>query len=163
MSETRSDRREVGDGPRYTALELSRAARRLDMALAGMHMEISGRLDMTPAELLAVAWLGMEGDLGPTDLAHRLHMRTGAVTALLDRLEARGRIARTPHTSDRRKVVIRLTDAGRGEAMAHLGPMVDEAVALARSISAEDRERIGAYLDDLAAIVARHARAEPAR
>ena len=39
----------------YTPIELARAGRRLDMAFAGMHLEISGRMDMTQAELLAIA------------------------------------------------------------------------------------------------------------
>jgi DNA-binding MarR family transcriptional regulator len=145
----------------YTPLELSRAGRRLDMAFAGMHLEVSARMDMTQAELLAIAWLGMEGDLGPTQLAHRLHMRTGAVTALLDRLEHRGQIAREPHPADRRKVVVHLTESGRKDAMAHMGPMVAEVMELARSTPAADRKVIGRFMDELAAIAAKYATDRP--
>ena len=145
----------------YTPVELARAGRRLDMAFAGMHLEISGRMGMTQAELLAIAWLGMEGDLGPTELAHRLHMRTGAVTALLDRLEQRGHVARAPHAADRRKVVVHLTDSGRKDAMAHMGPMVAEVMELARRTPAEDREVIGRFLDELAEITQRYATDRP--
>ena len=145
----------------YTPIELARAGRRLDMAFAGMHLEISGRMDMTQAELLAIAWLGMEGDLGPTDLAHRLHMRTGAVTALLDRLEQRGHIARAPHEADRRKVVVHLTESGRQDTMAHMGAMVADVMELARRTPAEEREVIGRFLDELAAITQRYATDRP--
>ena len=145
----------------YTPLELSRAGRRLDMAFAGMHLEISGRMDMTQAELLAIAWLGMEGDLGPTQLAHRLHMRTGAVTALLDRLEQRGHIVRGPHAADRRKVVVHLSESGREVTMAHMGAMVVEVTELARRTPAEDREVIGRFLDELTEITQRYATDRP--
>ncbi len=155
-AESRSER--SGDnGVEYTPAELARAARRFDMAAVGMHLETSSRMGMTQAELLAIEWLGMDGDLGPTELAHRLHIRTGAVTALLDRLERRGHVVRVPHPSDRRKLLVRLTGTARSETMALLHPMVDEVMELARGLTTEDRRRIGGYLDGLAAIVARYA------
>lgn len=145
----------------YSPVELALAVRRLDMALAGMHLEISSRMSMTQAELLAISWLAMDGDLGPTELAHRLHLRTGAVTALLDRLEQRGHVVREPHPSDRRRLLVRLTDEARSETMAHLRPMVDDMMELTRGLTAEDRRRIGRYLDAVAAVVASYATDRP--
>jgi len=142
----------------HTPIEVAKAARRLDMALAEMHLEVSREMSMTGGELLALEHLGMEGPLGPTELARRLHMRTGATTALLDRLEEQGRIFRRPHESDRRKVVVQITDHGRDEAMARLHPMVDEVVALVHSLPHGERPVIHGFLDDLAALVERHAK-----
>jgi len=141
-----------------TPMEVARAARRLDMALAEMHLRFSREMSMTGGELLALEHLGMEGPLGPTDLARRLHMRTGAMTALLDRLEAQGRIARRPHASDRRKVVVHLTEHGRDEVMVGLHTMVDEVIAMAQSLPDEERPVIRRFLDDLAALVGRYAK-----
>jgi DNA-binding MarR family transcriptional regulator len=145
----------------YDSVALTQAVRRLDMALAGMHLEISGRMNMTQAELLAISWLAMDGDLGPTELAHRLHLRTGAVTALLDRLEQRGHVVREPHASDRRRLVVRLTDQARAETMAHLRPMVDDMMELTRGLGAEERRRIGQYLDAATVIIAKYATDRP--
>jgi DNA-binding MarR family transcriptional regulator len=150
-----------GDSAGCSPIELARAMRRLDLALAGMHLEISSRMNMTQAELLAIAWLAMDGDLGPTELAHRLHLRTGAVTAVLDRLEQRGHVVREPHPSDRRRLLVRLTDTARSETMAHLRPMVDDMMELSRGLTAEDRRRIGQHLDAVAAIVATYATDRP--
>jgi DNA-binding MarR family transcriptional regulator len=144
----------------YTPIEIARAGRRLDMALAKMHLDVSGRMHMTAAELLAIAHLGMEGDLGPTELAQRLHLHTGAVTALLDRLTEHGHIVREPHPSDRRKVIVRLTAQGREETMQHLGPMVDEVIALVHRLPEADRRTIGRFLDEFAELVTRR-RSEP--
>jgi DNA-binding MarR family transcriptional regulator len=128
------------------------------MALAEIHLRFSREMSMTGGELLALEHLGMEGPLGPTDLAQRLHMRTGAMTALLDRLEEQGRIARRPHASDRRKVVVHLTEHGRDEVMAGLHTMVDEVIAMAQSLPDEERPVIRRFLDDLAALVGRYAK-----
>jgi DNA-binding MarR family transcriptional regulator len=148
---------------KYTPLDVARAGRRLDMALAEMHLDVSGSMGMTAAELLAIAHLGMEGDLGPTELAQRLHLHTGAITALLDRLSERGYAVREPHPSDRRKVVVSLTKKGRDDVMVHLGPMVDEVIELVRRLPEADRRTIGRFLDEFAALVNRRTAATPPR
>lgn len=140
--------------PEYDALEVVRAARRLDLALAEMHLDVAHRMEMTPAELLALAHLAVDDGLSPGELSRRLHMRTGAVTALLDRLTDHGHVTREAHLTDRRKVVVRLTKAGRREAMRHLGPMVANAIALVRGLPQTDRETIGRFIDELAVLVA---------
>lgn len=149
--------------PSYTPIEVARAGRRLDMALAEMHLSISGSLSMTAAELLAIAHLGMEGDLGPTDLSQRLHLHTGAITALLDRLSERGYVVRRPHPSDRRKVIVHLTKKGSGAVMEHLSPMVDEVIELVRRLPEEDRGTIGRFLDEFAELVSRRRTEAPPR
>lgn len=135
-------------------MEVARAARRVDMAMAELHLDVAGRMKMTQAELLAIAHLGIEGELGPGELARRLHLHSGAVTALLDRLAEHGHIVREPHPGDRRRVVVRLTDGGRADTMAQLGPMVQEVVALVERLPQKDRTTVGRFLDELAALVA---------
>ena len=138
----------------YDPVEVARAARRLDVALAGMHIDVARRMDMTQAELLAMAHLAVDGDLSPGDLTRRLRMRSGAVTALLDRLADHGHIEREPHLSDRRKLLVRLTASGRTEAMRHLGPMIRDVEALVARLPEADRATVGRFIDDLAELVA---------
>jgi DNA-binding MarR family transcriptional regulator len=147
-------------GPGYDAVEVARAARRLDLALAEMHLDVAQRMAMTPAELLALAHLAVDDELSPSELSRRLHMRTGAVTALLDRLTDHGHITRQAHPSDRRKIVVRLTKAGRREAMRHLGPMVANVIALVRELPEADRDTIGGFIDELAKLIAERPKAE---
>jgi len=146
--------------PEYDAVEVARAGRRLDLALAEMHLDVAHRMEMTPAELLALAHLAVDDGLSPGELSRRLHMRTGAVTALLDRLTDHGHVTREAHPSDRRKVVVRLTNAGRRETMRHLGPMVSNVIALVRGLPKADRETIGRFIDELAVLVAERPEAE---
>ncbi|MEU4743751.1 MarR family transcriptional regulator [Actinosynnema sp. NPDC023658] len=51
--------------------------------------------------------------LTPTELMRASMVTSGAVTQRLDRLEARGLVARTPNEHDGRGVLVALTDAGR--------------------------------------------------
>ena len=57
-------------------------------------MALARRLGVSQAELAAITHVSAEGQLGPTELARRLDVTTGAVTALVDRLTERGHLVR---------------------------------------------------------------------
>ena len=94
----------MGDGhTEYSARDVAMAVRRLDLMMSQMHLEMCERLGLSAGELLALAHLSVAGPLGPTELTHRLHMTTGAMTAMLDRLAERDYVVREPHATDRRR------------------------------------------------------------
>ncbi len=70
--------------------------------------------DLTPSSGLV---LGILADVGvplpPNQIAERLIISRASVTSLIDSLERRGYVRRLPHTTDRRMLLIELTDAGR--------------------------------------------------
>jgi DNA-binding MarR family transcriptional regulator len=70
--------------------------------------------DLTPSSGLV---LGILADLGeplpPNKIAERLIISRASVTSLIDSLERRGYVRRAPHSTDRRMLLIELTDAGR--------------------------------------------------
>ena len=136
---------------------ISLATRRLDMALAQMHAGLSESMEMTTLELLAIAHLGMDGAMGPSDLARRLHMTTGAMTALADRLDERRFVVRGAHPSDRRRTVLSLTRKARAAARLHMLPMAYEVESLAAELSEDQRRTVGVFLDGLVAIAQRYA------
>lgn len=138
----------------YTAREVALAIRRLDLKMAQMHLELSERMGLSAAEVLALAHLSLEGALGPTELVHRLHMTTGAMTALLDRLAERGFIMRRPHPTDRRRVVVRLTGSGRDLLFTNVHGMAGDVVALTDRLSDEERHIVGRYLDEVSQVIA---------
>jgi DNA-binding MarR family transcriptional regulator len=145
------------DHAEYSSDELVSAARRLDMALSEWHGELSGRLEMGVAEAMSLAHLALDHTIGPSELGQRLHMTTGAMTALLDRLAERGYVVREPHATDRRRVALRLTAKAHDEARLHVRPMAADIRDLARRFSPDERQTIGRFIDDLTAIVRRHA------
>ena len=69
---------------------------------------------LSPSSGLALGILADAGTpLPPNQIAERLIISRATVTGLLDSLEKRGYVRRLPHSSDRRMLLIELTDAGR--------------------------------------------------
>ena len=68
--------------------------------------------DLTFSQYVTLKKLAI-GSTGVTDLARAAELNPGAMTRLLDRLEARGLVARTADPTDRRALNIDLTDAGQ--------------------------------------------------
>jgi DNA-binding MarR family transcriptional regulator len=70
--------------------------------------------DLTPSSGLVLGILAdAESPLPPKQIAERLITSRATVTGLLDSLEKRGYVRRSPHSTDRRMLLIELTDAGR--------------------------------------------------
>lgn len=72
-----------------------------------------GDLDVTASEANVLANLATGESLTASALAGRVGSRPTTMTAVLDRLAARGWVVRHPHPSDRRAVVLDLTASGR--------------------------------------------------
>ena len=62
----------------------------------------------------------------PSQLAAKLGLTTGSVTAMLDRLERLGYVSRSSDPSDRRKVVVRITPKAARRAIKIYGPIAQE-------------------------------------
>ena len=133
--------------------ELTAAIRRLDMALSRWHAEVARRLGIDEAELLTLARLAMDDSQGPADLARSMHMTSGTMTAVLDRLAAHGHLVRQPHPSDRRRVTLHLTESAHQAARAEVRPMSESITELGRHLSPSERATVGRFLDDLITIV----------
>jgi DNA-binding MarR family transcriptional regulator len=55
---------------------------------------------------------GSPYESSPTELSQAVHLTTATTTRRLDRLEVQGLVRRLPHGSDRRAVIVQLTDSG---------------------------------------------------
>ncbi len=99
---------------------------------------------------MAITHVSSEGVLGPSELAHRIDVTTGAVTALVDRLAERGHLERQPHPADRRKLLLTVTPHALDEVLRHVLPLADDVRALAKTFNDEERTpRIGRFLEEL--------------
>lgn len=94
-------------------LEPLRALREAMLAFETYRNEVARFYGLSVLETQTVSHLVSGGDLGPSDLAGRLGVTPGSVTALLDRLEGEGVVERRRHPSDRRRTVVSLTERGR--------------------------------------------------
>ena len=83
--------------------------------LMGLHeprIEASLGISQTAAQALAVLD-GAGEPLTPSQIGERLLVSSATMTSLLDTLEQRGWVRRTPNPDDRRSLLIEITDAGR--------------------------------------------------
>lgn len=121
---------------------------------------VARRMELGISEIAALEHLQGEGELTPTQLGARLYMTSGAVTALVDRLERAGYVERWPNPADRRSSILRVTERGSQRAMRHLGPLALDIREIAESLPEGDREVVGRYLEAVTAAVSHHALGE---
>lgn len=79
---------------------------RYNAALLTMSAHLAADLELTLSEMVACEHLRLDGPLTPRELGQRVNLSSGAITPLVDRLEARGFARRKPHPSDRRSVLV---------------------------------------------------------
>jgi DNA-binding MarR family transcriptional regulator len=80
--------------------------------------ELLKSYDLSPTSGLVLSILAdAKGPLPPKKIADRLIISRATVTGLIDSLERRGYVERQPHHSDRRMLLIELTDTGRQVAL----------------------------------------------
>src|SRR5688572_31374156 len=83
---------------------------RRDLASARHRAAMSRRLGLSESEMLAVAHLAQHGRLSPSALGQLLDLSSGGITALVQRLEGAGHLVRRRHPTDRRSVLVELSD-----------------------------------------------------
>ncbi len=95
-------------------------------------------LNLSAAEINALANLGAGGTLSVRQLSERTGTRASTLTGLLDRLENRGYLVREVDPADRRSFRLPLTDQGREVAARALAAIAGlERAALARLDAAQ--------------------------
>jgi DNA-binding MarR family transcriptional regulator len=144
---------------------------RRDLASARHRSGLSRQLGLTDSEMLAVAYLAQRGELRPAELGELLGLTSGAITALVRRLEDGGHLVRSRHPTDGRSVLVHLADALVERAEAAFDPLVRDLDDLAVQLEDEERASVERFLAQVARVSESHAerviqrparRAEPA-
>jgi DNA-binding MarR family transcriptional regulator len=98
--------------------------------------DVSAELDMSFARVKALRYVAGRAMTG-RELASVMGVDPPYVTVIVDDLEGRGLVERTPHPTDRRAKVIAATAAGR-RAADKAGKLLSEPPAALRALPAED-------------------------
>jgi DNA-binding MarR family transcriptional regulator len=114
--------------------------------------------DVRALEMIAQAEVGF----GPVELGDRLGMRSASATELVHRLEASGYVRRSRHPTDRRRIVLELTEQGRRDVLAALEPLLDRLDRVAAGIDAQASAAVVAYLRAVATEQLAYCRDDPA-
>jgi DNA-binding MarR family transcriptional regulator len=117
-------------------------------------------LGVNRTDLRCLEILGTQGPVTPSVLGPALGLTTGSVTAMLDRLEKLGYLTRSPDPSDRRKVVVRITEEAAARTWELYGPIATEGEAV-RLFLRRSRELYERHLERVRAEPAKQGRRGP--
>ena len=110
-----------------------------------LNVAVAHQLGMAQADLQCMGLLA-EGPSAPTRLAAALGLTTGAMTKVLDRLEAAGYITRSHDPADRRRIIITADPAGLARLAAHYDGMGERMSAYLSDRNSADLEVILAFM-----------------
>ena len=114
---------------RQLEADLGVALQRYQRSVQAFDDAVGRALGLGPTDLRCLDWLA-DGPKTAGVLATATGLRPAATTALLDRLEAKGLVERVRDESDRRRVLVRMTDEGARSTYAMYAPLVDEGAQL---------------------------------
>lgn len=95
--------------------EMLQAGRRLSTATILFHQAVADRLGLHPTDHKCIGLLAESGSATAGELAEATGLTTGAITGVIDRLEAAGFVRREDDPNDRRRVIIRVVPKRIGE------------------------------------------------
>ncbi len=142
--------------------EVGREIRRHQNAQDAFDEAACVRLGINRTDGRCLDIVDQHGRISAGELARESGLSTGAVTALLDRMERAGYVRRSRDTADRRRVLVELTDEARRRIreiwgpLAEVGPrwlarysdeeltVIRDVLRTAREVLAEHTERVRA-------------------
>jgi DNA-binding MarR family transcriptional regulator len=144
------ERPDLDVGPLHVLSRVTRLARHLDLARRDSFTQHG----LEPWEFDVLAALRRAGapyTLTPGQLLTQTLVSSGTMTNRVDRLAARRLVAREADPRDRRSVLVRLSDDGRGRVDAALADLLDRERALLGHLDVRERDTLGSLLRRLVA------------
>jgi DNA-binding MarR family transcriptional regulator len=94
--------------------------------------------------------LGQQPPLRMKELAAKMGVTTGTLTVGIDRLEKQELVTRIPHESDRRSILVALTEAGRELYLEHHAHHLHLTREIEAALTPEETEQLASILTKLA-------------
>lgn len=116
---------------------------------------VGRRLGLGPADLRCLDWL-VDGPKSAGQLSAATGLRPAATTALIDRLAKRGLVRRLRSDSDRRTVLVEMTELGQRRTWEAYGPLVRAGQPMLGALSTEQLEFLTDYLRRITALTDEH-------
>jgi DNA-binding MarR family transcriptional regulator len=145
------------------------AFREYTSAVDAVNQIIAGRMGINRTDHRVLEIIARLGPVTAGDLATAGHLTTGAVTAVLDRLEDVGYVRRVRDTEDRRRVLVEQTPDGTKTAMRYYAPYMNRSFEAMAKYTADELDVIRDFMRGATAITEtyvkelRAAGANPAR
>jgi DNA-binding MarR family transcriptional regulator len=117
---------------------------------------IADRLGMNRTDMRCIDLIDQAGGMTAGELARAAGLTTGAVTAVVDRLERAGMARRVADPSDRRRVRIEVTPKLWELTGPLMMPFIAESQAILEDYSTEELERFAEFLRRVIDVQAKH-------
>jgi DNA-binding MarR family transcriptional regulator len=117
---------------------------------------IADRLGMNRTDMRCVDLIDQAGGMTAGELARAAGLTTGAVTAVVDRLERAEIARRVPDAADRRRVRIEATPQLWELTGPLMGPFIEESQVILDDFSTEELERMSEFLRRVIDVQSKH-------
>jgi DNA-binding MarR family transcriptional regulator len=112
-------------------------------------------LGLNPTDLRGLDW-PVDGPKSAGEISLGTGLSSAATTDLIDRLERKGFVRRTPDGADRRRVLVQMTDEGRERVGRFYMPLVQEGSGLLADVTEEQLMRMRDWLIAARELTDRH-------
>ncbi|MCR2812044.1 MarR family transcriptional regulator [Microbacterium sp. zg.Y1090] len=133
------------------------AVRSFSDSVDRMHSGMKDEMEMNATDVAALRMLIMREQRGvsvsPHDVSRHLRISTASTTKLLDRLSESGHIVRRRHPSDRRALIVALTDRTRQDFHHHFGRRLQDMRAVADHYTDEQLATVTRFLEDMGKVL----------
>lgn len=126
--------------------EVLDAGRANSAACVLLHASVARALGLSPGDTKAFDHVLQHGPITAGELARVLGLRNASVTALVDRLLARGLVQRERDARDRRRVLITAAPGAAGVVLRPLEPFLEGLARALEGYSASELDAIARYL-----------------
>lgn len=154
------DDRDDRDAVEHRTEALAHLCERVRLLCLAWHSQvtqIAATCDLSRSQLVAFTVVATHGPVTMGQIGDRTDLPTSSLTALVDRLGELDLVRRETHPTDRRAILVRLTDAGAELASRIAAATRTSGAAIATGIETATIERFTADLDQMLEGFARHA------
>lgn len=137
------------------ALQVGLAMQRYQRSTEAFDDAVGRSLGLNPADRRCLDRL-TDGPATAGGLSEATGLRPAATTTLIDRLAERGFVRRVPSPTDRRQVLVELTEEGRARVWEAYGPLVEEGARMMAHLSEAELEAMRDHLDAIRELTDRH-------
>jgi DNA-binding MarR family transcriptional regulator len=134
---------------------LGLAVQRYQRSTQAFDDTVGRRLGLGPADIRCLDWLA-DGPKTAGQLSTATGLRPAATTALIDRLVAKGLVERVHSETDRRQVLVQMTEEGHARTWELYGPLAMEGRRLLARLRTSDLELMLRQLESMRELTDKH-------
>ena len=129
------------------------ALRKITRAIDLYSHQLSRQYHLTGPQIVCLRYLNASQPSSPGQIAQSMHLSQATITGIIDRLERQNLVVRTRSVTDRRKVIIELTDKGKEITKAAPSPLQETFAKKLRELPEENQSVISTILNQIVSMM----------